>query len=58
MAERENKSLQNCEYCGQSTRGKKVEKRVVGEKHIFCCELCWALFRYKYPKEKIWLEWS
>ena len=47
-----------CEYCGQTTEEKTVKKVLVGVKHVFCSELCWALFRYDYPKDKIWLEWS
>ena len=47
-----------CNYCDQPTGEVKVTKVVVGVKHTFCSELCWALFRYDYPKEKIWLEWS
>ena len=54
----EAKKKEMCEYCDQPTEDRKVLKVVVGVQHIFCSELCWALFRYEYPKNKIWLEWS
>ncbi len=56
MAARERKP--RCEYCQKPIKGKAIRKVVVGQAHIFCSELCWALFRYGVPLEEVYLDWS
>lgn len=39
-----------CEYCGRTIKGEPIRKKLKGEKHIFCTEMCFRFHYWKVPK--------
>ncbi|GEM_PF-4268114 len=48
--------MANCEYCGVEIKGKGYNKTLMDKQHRFCMGVCYILYRYKVPKDRVLIE--